>query len=169
MTFQEYHDIAKGETKSREVIAKYSTSFKKKHPGAIANIKSGASFINEVVIYPGETFDYYGLTHPKGFVYEVAPIIVNGTYSESRGGGLCQPSCTIYAAIKSAEESGISTGLNVTARFPHSKAVGYVPVEYEAAISSYYQTFAFRNVNTYPVKILAEISGTTLTIKIVKV
>ena len=168
LTFQEYYDIDKGETRSGNVIAQYSTSFKNKNPNSIKNIKSGAGFINGVIVPPGETFDYYGLTHPNGFVYEVAPVIVNGKYSQSRGGGLCQPSCTIYAAIKSAEESGVSTGLSVTARFPHSKPVGYVPVKYEAAISSYWQTFAFRNVNTYPVKIIAETSKNTLTIKIIR-
>ncbi len=169
LTFQEYHDLSRGETKSKTVIASYSTSFKGKDKKAIINIKSAASFINEVIVYPGETFDYYGLTHPKGFLYEIAPIIVNGEHSKSRGGGLCQLSSTLHAAIKSAEKAGVDTGLNVTARFPHSKAVGYVPVAYEATIASYYTTFAFTNINTYPVKIITKISGNTLTIKIVKV
>ena len=88
--------------------------------------------------------------------------------AQASGGGICQTSSTTYAAIASAEEKGIKTGLNVTAQAPHSGKVNYVPRKYEATVSSGSQDFCFRNCNDYSIKIVTSYNYNTLTVTIYK-
>ena len=172
LTVEEYHALPKGGVISSNVIATFQTKISKDaHDGSVANIKSGAAFVNGTIVAPGQTFDYYGITHPSGFQYELAPTISNGETVLDRGGGLCQVSTTINAAIRHAKvDHNINNGLNVTARFLHGIPSSYVSDRRdEAMISSYYKTFAFRNTNTYSVQVFASVSNNIVTVTIVKI
>ena len=110
--------------------------------------------------------------HPEGEEnkYVASTIFVNnGQTAQASGGGICQTSSTLYAAIASAKEKGIITGFNVSAQAPHSGKVNYVPRKYEATVSSGTQDFCFRNCNEYSVKIVTNYEYNTLTITIYKV
>lgn len=171
LTFLSYEDYANlpkgGFSNSKEgILGKYSDNFGRKHSGAQANIVISSEYIDSTVVYPGQTYSFYAVTHPKGAAYKNAPIISGDDMPLSPGGGLCFSSSTLYGAIQSSEDKGVQTGLNLTSRYLHSKGgLGY---KYEATIASYYLNFCFRNTNTYPVKVIAKVSGTTLTITIVK-
>ena len=127
---------------------------------------------NGVVIAPGESYSHLKVVHPEGVenIYVDSTIFVgNGKTAQASGGGICQTSSTTYAAIASAEEKGIKTGLNVTAQAPHSGKVNYVPRKYEATVSSGSQDFCFRNCNNYSIKIVTSYNYNTLTVTIYKV
>lgn len=156
---------------SENIIATY-TSTSTYNKNSRYNMHLAADYQNGVVIAPGESYSHLKVVHPEGVenIYVDSTIFVgNGKTAQASGGGICQTSSTTYAAIASAEEKGIKTGLNVTAQAPHSGKVNYVPRKYEATVSSGSQDFCFRNCNNYSIKIVTSYNYNTLTVTIYKV
>ena len=63
------------------------------------------------------------------------------------GGGVCQPSSTLYYAV-------LHTTLEITERHNHRYAVGYVPDGMDATVSYNSLDFKFKNNTDYPIKIV---------------
>lgn len=80
----------------------------------ITNLKIAVKKVNNVTIYPGETFSYWRLignpTKRKGYLPGM--VLQNGTFRAGTGGGLCQLSNLIYWMT-------IHTPLTVTERHRH--------------------------------------------------
>ena len=156
---------------SENIIATY-TSTSTYNKNSRYNMHLAADYQNGVVITPGQSYSHLKTVHPQGVenIYVDSTIFVgNGKTAQASGGGICQTSSTTYAAIASAQEKGIKTGLNVTAQAPHSGKVNYVPRKYEATVSSGSQDFCFRNCNNYSIKIVTSYNYNTLTVTIYKV
>ena len=156
---------------SENIIATY-TSTSTYNKNSRYNMHLAADYQNGVVIAPGQSYSHLKTVHPQGVenIYVDSTIFVgNGKTAQASGGGICQTSSTTYAAIASAQEKGIKTGLNVTAQAPHSGKVNYVPRKYEATVSSGSQDFCFRNCNNYSIKIVTSYNYNTLTVTIYKV
>ena len=154
----------------KNIIATY-TSTSTYNKNSRYNMHLVADYQNGVIVKPGETYSHLKVVHPEGVenIYVDSTIFVgNGQTAQASGGGICQTSSTTYAAIASAEEKGIKTGLNVTAQAPHSGKVNYVPRKYEATVSSGSQDFCFRNCNDYSIKIVTSYDYNTLTVTIYK-
>ena len=154
----------------KNIIATY-TSTSTYNKNSRYNMHLAADYQNGVTIRPGETYSHLKVVHPEGVenIYVDSTVFVgNGQTAQASGGGICQTSSTTYAAIASAEEKGINTGLNVTAQAPHSGKVNYVPRKYEATVSSGSQDFCFRNCNDYSIKIVTSYNYNTLTVTIYK-
>lgn len=154
----------------KNIIATY-TSTSTYNKNSRYNMHLAADYQNGVTIRPGETYSHLKVVHPEGVenIYVDSTVFVgNGQTAQASGGGICQTSSTTYAAIASAEEKGIKTGLNVTAQAPHSGKVNYVPRKYEATVSSGSQDFCFRNCNDYSIKIVTSYDYNTLTVTIYK-
>ena len=154
----------------KNIIATY-TSTSTYNKNSRYNMHLAADYQNGVIVKPGETYSHLKVVHPEGVenIYVDSTIFVgNGQTAQASGGGICQTSSTTYAAIASAEEKGIKTGLNVTAQAPHSGKVNYVPRKYEATVSSGSQDFCFRNCNDYSIKIVTSYNYNTLTVTIYK-
>lgn len=81
----------------------------------IINLKIAAERVNNIIVYPGETFSYWKAignpTKSKGYVEGM--ILFCGTYKKGIGGGLCQLSNLIYWMT-------IHTPLTVVERYRHS-------------------------------------------------
>lgn len=81
----------------------------------ITNLKIAVEQINNVVIYPGETFSYWKMigrpTAKKGYLNGM--VLNCGTFREGIGGGLCQLSNLIYWMT-------IHTPLTIVERYRHS-------------------------------------------------
>ena len=94
------------------------------------NIELAASHVNGTVVKPGKSFSASNAigqrTTANGFVE--APVFINKKHDVGIGGGVCQVSSTIYAAIKSA-------GIKATERHAHSLPVTYLPEGWDATIS----------------------------------
>ncbi len=133
------------------VIASYTTKFDAKIARA-TNVKLAASQINGKVLEPGETFSFLGSITPrtKENGYVVAPVFVSGKVSKGIGGGICQVSSTIYAAV-------LGTDCTIVERHSHSLPVSYVPKGMDATVSS--PSLDFRFTNTYEQPMLISITA----------
>lgn len=152
------------------LIATY-TSKSSYNENSRLNMHIAADYMNGIIVKPGETYSHLNVVHSgNDDKYVESTIFVgDGKVGTGKGGGICQTSSTLYAAIVSAKEKGINTGLNVTAQAPHSGTVNYVPRKYEATVNSGTQDFCFRNMNDYSIKIVTKYEHNTLTVSIYKV
>lgn len=146
----------------RDTLASTSTSLNSGNRPRTSNVRLACSFINGTILNPGEEFSYNGTvgqrTSARGF--QSAGAYLNGRVVDEVGGGVCQPSSTLYMAVLRAD-------LEVTERRNHSFTVAYTPLGEDATVSWGTQDFKFRNNTDYPVKIYAEQSGGQMSIKIV--
>ena len=88
-------------------------------------------------------------------------MIVNKKYVLGTGGGICQVSSTLYAAM-------LTAGLPATERHPHSLSVGYIPDGMDATISGNALDLQFTNIFDTPIQIQATADQGTLTVSIYK-
>ena len=75
------------------------------------------------------------------------------------GGGICQVSSTLYAAM-------LTAGLPATERHPHSLQVAYIPEGMDATISGTALDLRFTNIFAEPLQIQAAADQGTLTISL---
>lgn len=151
-----------------QVLGSYSSNFAGSSAARAGNVRLSAKHINGVELMPGEEFSYDKTVGPRTAAngFQPAPVYVikieNGvkdTKSEmGMGGGICQTSSTLYAAALKAR-------IKVLERHPHSKPVTYMPEGMDATISEGSLDLRLKNDTDYPMKIVAEINGATLTCK----
>ena len=141
----------------------FSTSYKGGNKNRIHNIKRAAESINNVVLQPNEVFSYNETLGPtsKRNGYKKARVFVQGRDAEGYGGGVCQVSSTLYNAADMA-------GMEIIERHPHSKKVGYVKEDRDAATSYGGIDFRFRNTKAYAVRILASTDAENVTVRFVR-
>ncbi|WP_282938816.1 VanW family protein [Paenibacillus sp. RC67] len=121
-------------------ISEFTTSYPQNGEGRIHNIRSTAQSIQDVLLQPGETFDYatYITQTEAKFGFKEAPVILNGKLVPGIGGGICQVSSTLYNAV-------LRAGLQIVERRNHSLPVSYVPLGQDATFASGHINFKFRN------------------------
>lgn len=129
--------------------------------GRLHNVKSTAASIQDVVLKPGEVFDYATFIEQteKRFGFREAPVILNGKLVPGVGGGICQVSSTLYNAV-------LRAGLAVVERRNHSLPVSYVPPGLDATFASGYINFKFRNSTEHHLLIRTYADDTKLTVKL---
>jgi len=144
------------------VIGTYSTLYEADIPRAI-NVALAASRINGVVIQPGGAFSFSQTVLPRTAEngYVEAPVIVGGGFVQDYGGGICQVSSTLYAAM-------LSANLPATERHPHSALVNYIPENMDATIYGNIKDLKFTNVFSEPIQICASADNGVLTVTISK-
>lgn len=153
---------SKVQTGGGNVIGIYATQYNAKVARA-TNVALAASRINGVVVRPGDGFSYSQTILPRTTEngYVSAPVIVGKKHSMGIGGGVCQVSSTLYAAM-------LTAGLPATERWPHSLRVTYIPVGMDATVSGNAKDLKFVNVFDYPIVINAVADNGTLTVSISK-
>lgn len=138
------------------MIGTYTTRYDITLPRAV-NIEIAVQRINGIVLQPREGFSFSNAilsrTPPNGYV--MAPAIGRYEY----GGGICQVSSTLYAAMCHAL-------LPATERHPHSSNVSYLPTGLDATISEGYKDLKFINPYQEPLTILAETDEGVLTVSL---
>ncbi len=111
------------------LLGVYSTDYDPTAARA-TNIAIAASHVNGKVVAPNTTFSASNTIGPRttanGFVN--APVFINKEHAMGLGGGVCQVSSTIYAAMKTA-------GITATERHAHSLPVNYLPEGWDATIA----------------------------------
>lgn len=142
----------------QNLISSYTTSFDPTQSRAI-NIELAVSKINGMVIQPGQRFSFSdsvgSRTAKNGYVS--APSFANGAVVQSVGGGICQVSSTMYAALLQGD-------IKVTQRYPHSKPVDYIAAGMDATIAAGTKDLTFINTFAYPLVIYAVIQDGTVTV-----
>lgn len=156
----------------RDTLAQASTNLDESNVPRTNNVRLASASINGTILNPGDEFSYNGVvgerTEARG--YKPAGAYVNGQVVDEFGGGVCQPSSTLYMAVLRAD-------LEVTERHNHSFTVAYTPLGEDATVDYGNLDFRFKNDTDYPIKIVAEqtngqmimtIIGTKTTDKTVK-
>ena len=140
------------------VIGTCTTEYDATVPRAV-NVELAAARINGVVVQPGKSFSFSSTILPRTSAngYVVAPIYIRRTVGTGTGGGVCQVSSTLYAAM-------LHAGLPATERYPHSLPVIYLPAGYDAAIAGTSKDLKFTNTFSQPLLIQASASGGVLTV-----
>lgn len=140
----------------QKLLGRYSTRYDPSLPRA-ANIHIAAGRIQETVLQPGQLFSFSAAVLPRipenGYV--MAPAIGGSEY----GGGICQVSSTLYAAMCHAL-------LPAAERHPHSSRVSYLPAGLDATISEGYKDLKFVNPYQQPLTILVEDNEGILTVSL---
>lgn len=135
----------------RDTLAQTSTYLDESNTARTNNVRLAAASINGTILNPGDEFSYNGVvgerTEERG--YKPAGAYVNGQVVDEFGGGVCQPSSTLYMAVLRAD-------LEVTERHNHSFTVAYTPLGEDATVDYGNLDFRFKNDTDYPIKILAE-------------
>lgn len=136
----------------KKQIGQYITHFNAENHNRSVNIALASKAIDNVVLFPGETFSFNKVvgerTTERG--YREAPVIVKGELSEGVGGGICQVSSTLFNAVDQA-------GLQIVKRYSHSREVSYVPPGRDATVSWYGPDFIFQNKYAFPVLIKSSV------------
>ena len=113
--------------------------------------------MNGTILNPGDEFSYNGVvgerTEARGF--KSAGAYSGGRVIDEVGGGVCQPSSTLYMAVLRAD-------LQVTERSNHSFTVAYTPLGEDATVSWGGKDFRFVNNTDYPIKVVAERTGSKM-------
>ncbi len=141
-------------------IGSYTTVYNVSEQRAV-NVELAASKINGTVLQPGERFSYNSAVSPisLGGGYVMGPAFSGGRVVEGVGGGVCQVSSTLYAAL-------VMSGIPVTERHPHSLPVEYVPRGLDATIVIGSKDLRFANSFSYPIEITAVTEEGRLTVSL---
>lgn len=142
-------------------LATYSTSYGGSTENRKANIAKAASNISGTVVQPGAVFSFNDTVGPRSRAngFYTAKEYINGESVDGIGGGTCQVSSTLYSAVLYAD-------MGIVERLNHMMSVGYIPLGQDATVSDGGVDFKFKNSSDYPVKIVANTNGSTITITI---
>ena len=125
------------------IIAAYTTFFSTSNSNRTNNIKLGAEAM-KVTLAPGEEYSFNGIvgkrSPEKG--YMLANAYKGQEVVQDYGGGVCQLSSTLYAAIR------LDPNFRITQRYTHSMEVDYLPVGMDATVN--WNNRDIRFVNNYP-------------------
>jgi vancomycin resistance protein YoaR len=112
-----------------KVLSSFETDFSKKPRSRIPNIKKAASYLNGIVVGPGEVLSFNKVVGPRtperGFTD--APVIVADELERGIGGGVCQVASTLFGAA-------MLGGFEIVKRRSHSRPSGYAPLGLDAVV-----------------------------------
>lgn len=120
-------------------------------PGRRKNVRLTAERITGYILNAGDTMQYGPLVTPftADNGYAPAPGYLNGKTVDMVGGGACQASSTLYAAV-------LYANLEIVQRVNHGYASDYIGLGLDATVASGGPEFEFRNNTLYPIKVQAE-------------
>ncbi len=124
-----------------------------------ANISTGSSQFDGVVILPGQTFSFWELLGPvtveRGYAFAGA-IINNRSDENVIGGGLCQVSTTMFNAVA-------KLGYEIVERHAHGYYIDRYPIGLDAAVFEPGVDFKWTNDTDAPVFLWSWNDATSLT------
>lgn len=146
----------------KDKLAGYTTYFPAGSYARSNNLRIALSYMNGVVVMPGETYSYNknigDTTASKG--YQAAATFKGGTTVNEMGGGICQTVSTLYNVA-------LMANLEIVERHQHGLPVGYVPPSRDATVYSPVLDFKFKNNRETPIKIVTSFTyGGSLNVSI---
>lgn len=144
----------------KDKLSSYSTNYGGS-AARVNNVQIATNRINGYELLPGEEFSYDQTILPRTAEngYRAAPVYVGNKVESGMGGGICQPSSTLYCAAMYAN-------LEITERHNHSLMVSYLPPGLDATIAQGVLDLKFKNNTPYPVKISSSAANGTVTFSI---
>jgi vancomycin resistance protein YoaR len=142
-------------------IVEFTTEYAGSGEGRIHNIRSTAAVVQDMLLKPGEIFDFGKVIQKTSslYGYKEAPVIVNGKLVPGVGGGICQVSTTLYNAV-------LRSGLEVLERRNHTIPIRYIPLGQDATFAEGYINFSFRNNTQHYLLIRTSATEQKLTVKL---
>lgn len=142
-------------------IIEFSTPIIDASAGRLHNVKAPAAVIQDMLLKPGEIFDYAKVVEQaeKQFGFQESKVILNGKLVNGVGGGICQVSTTLYNAA-------LLSGLEIVERRNHTLPISYAPIGLDATFSSGWINFRFRNSTGAYLLIRTETTKTKFTVKL---
>ncbi len=131
------------------------TTYYKEAQQRTTNVKLAASRVNGKVLQPGELMSFSDTILPRTIAngYVAGPAIKRTEI----GGGICQVSSTLYAAMCQAMMPAVE-------RHPHSEPITYLPKGLDATISEGYLDLKLVNIYSDPLMIHASAENGALTV-----
>lgn len=127
----------------------------------INNVKLSSAAFNGTILNSGDVFSYNDVvgqrTVAKG--YQAAPAFIQGETVDEIGGGVCQPSSTLYYAC-------LLANLEITERYAHRYVCSYITVGMDATVSWGGPDYKFTNNTDYPLKIVANYANNYITVQL---
>ncbi len=144
-----------------DLLGKYTTYYSEGQWGRSVNVKLAASKINGYIMNTGDVFSFNGVVGKRSYAngFKDATVYSGNGVEEGVGGGICQVSSTLYAAVLYAD-------MDIVTRTNHSYVVAYMPAGLDATVSYGTIDFKFKNDKKNPVKIKATASGGVMTVRI---
>ena len=128
----------------RDTLARTATNLNEGNAPRTNNVRLAAKAINGTILNPGDVFSYNTVvgerTQARG--YQEAHAYSGGKIIDEFGGGVCQPSSTLYMAVLRAD-------LEVVERHNHSFTVSYTPLGEDATVDYGNLDFRFANNTAY--------------------
>jgi vancomycin resistance protein YoaR len=150
-TLSDLHDV-----RMDAVLGTFETRYNptEKAEDRTFNLRVAASRIDGLVLMPGEELDFNEVVGERSEAngFRVAPVIAAGELVDGIGGGTCQISGTLHAAVFFA-------GLPIIERRPHSRPSFYIKLGLDAAVSYPSLNFRFRNDRDFPIVIGFTVDG----------
>ena len=150
-----------GELKHRtQLRAKFTTYFPNSNAERVHNITLATQSLNGTIVDVGEKFSFNQVvgkrTEQNG--YKSAKVIVDGTYVDGVGGGVCQVSTTLYNALLLADI--------LPSACQHSLISNYVLAGFDAMVSDSGADLTFVNNTGRPIYIQGVVQNKSVTFSI---
>lgn len=125
------------------------------------NVRLAAAAFDGTVLNAGDVFSYNETVGKRTAAsgYQMAPAYVQGETVDVIGGGVCQPSSTLYLAC-------LRANLEITERYAHRYVPSYITMGMDATVSWGTLDYKFTNNTAYPIKIAAFIDSGYLTVQL---
>lgn len=148
------------------LIGSYTTDYSFSSENRAFNLEKASDEMNNLVILPGSTFNWCRDMGPcgKDEGYLESNEIVNDEYVTGYGGGICQLSSTLSAAICESDSN-----ISFIQRSTHSLPQAYISSDLEATVSYPDCNFIFKNDNDYKILIRVSYDGYYLTVNLFKI
>lgn len=145
---------ARGHAPFQERVAAFATPLAGRSPAQLANIALALRALDGAWVPPGGRFSFNGVVGPRTVArgYQEAPAFMERGLSRSVGGGVCQVSSTLYAALQ-------ATRLPILERHAHARLVASVPPGRDAAVWFGLADLAFQNSSPAPFRLKAWADG----------
>lgn len=127
----------------------------------LTNVRLASAAFDGTVLNSGDVFSYNETvgqrTQAKG--YRPAPAYVQGETVDEIGGGVCQPSSTLYYAC-------LLANMEITERYAHRYIPTYITRGMDATVSWGGPDYKFTNNTKYPLKIVTSYKNNYLTVQL---
>ena len=144
-----------------DVLGEYTATNPSIPGGRDVNLKLSCEKINNIVLLPGETFDYNKALGERTAAagWKKADGYMGMETVSEYGGGICQASSSLYYCALIAD-------LEIVTRHCHGFISAYMPPGMDATVSWGGPDFRFKNNMEYPIRIEAEASGGKVTVRL---
>ncbi len=144
-----------------QILGIYTTKYEIALKDRVNNLLIASSAINNVIVYPGQSFSFNTWVGPRvtEVGYKEAPVVYLGKLVPGVGGGVCQVSSTLYNAV-------LLANLKIVQRLNHSLPSAYVPLARDATVVYDGVDLIIENTSNFPILLVSNVTPPYLTVAV---